>query len=163
MIKVFKSGDLDVKNSPLDKLASTLARVIWCSKGLCDAAVPIGVAYGGLAGLDELRKAKGLEPFFIPLLAEVVLPKSESDVIVSGMRSDEALIQRNSNELAMYKEENEIVDDFEKNKVITNDEAKVWREQIKKNEDLVSKSSAAGKSRIIKALEELNEIRKNRK
>ena len=63
----------------------------------------------------------------------------------------------------MYKEENEIVDDFEKNKVITNDEAKVWREQIKKNEDLVSKSSAAGKSRIIKALEELNEIRKNRK
>jgi len=55
MYKVWKSDDLDVRNSPFDRLASFATRLIWCSKGFCDFAAPIGISYGALAGLDELR------------------------------------------------------------------------------------------------------------
>jgi hypothetical protein len=58
MIKVLKSDDLDVRNSPLDRFATIAAKIILCRKGLCDA--PVGVVFGGMAGIDELRKAKGL-------------------------------------------------------------------------------------------------------
>ena len=67
MIKLLKSDELESlaqRNSPLDKLASKVARFILCSKGLCEAAAPVGVVFGGMAGIDELRKAKGLEPIF---------------------------------------------------------------------------------------------------
>jgi len=37
MYKVFNSDELDVRNSPLDRFSSYLARIIWCSKGVCDA------------------------------------------------------------------------------------------------------------------------------
>lgn len=59
MIKVFKSDELDVRNSPLDRFASLAAIIIWCSKGFCESAAPVGVVFGGMAGIDELRKAKG--------------------------------------------------------------------------------------------------------
>ena len=58
MVKVFKSEDLDVRNSPLDRFASIAARIIWCSKGFCETAAPVGVVFGGMAGIDEIRKAK---------------------------------------------------------------------------------------------------------
>lgn len=70
LIKVLKSDELDVRNSPLDRFASIAARIILCSKGLCEIAAPVGVVFGGMAGVDELRKAKGLEPIFLPKLAD---------------------------------------------------------------------------------------------
>ena len=60
--KNFNSDKLDVRNSPLDKFAGIISRIVWCSKGFCDVAAPIGVAYGSMAAIDELRKIKGLEP-----------------------------------------------------------------------------------------------------
>lgn len=72
MIKLFKSDDLDVRNSPLDRFATLAAKIILCSKGLCETAAPVGVVFGGMAGIDELRKAKGLEPLFLPKLADLI-------------------------------------------------------------------------------------------
>jgi hypothetical protein len=60
MIKILKSNNLDVGNSPLDRFASIAAKIILCSKGFCETAAPIGILFGGMAGLDELIKAKGL-------------------------------------------------------------------------------------------------------
>lgn len=45
MIKVFKSDELDVRNSPLDRFASIAARIILCSKGFCETAAPVGVVF----------------------------------------------------------------------------------------------------------------------
>ena len=78
MYKVFNSNELEVRNSPLDRLASHIAKVIWCAKGACDAVAPIGVAFGTMAGIDEIRKAKGLDPICIPFIADLVLPDNEA-------------------------------------------------------------------------------------
>jgi hypothetical protein len=45
---------------PFYKFASIAARIIWCSKGFCLTAVPVGVVLGGIADIDELTRAKGL-------------------------------------------------------------------------------------------------------
>ena len=114
MIKVLKSDELDVRNSPLDRFATIAARIILCSKGLCETAAPVGVVFGGMAGVDELRKAKGLEPIFLPKLADWIFADTDTNKQMKQMRYDEAFLQRNSQELNAYKEEDSIVDSFEK-------------------------------------------------
>jgi len=123
MIKVLKSDELDVRNSPLDRFASIAARIILCSKGLCETAAPVGVVFGGMAGIDELRKVKGLEPIFLPKLADFIFTDTDTNKQIKQMRYDEAALERNSKELNTYKEEHSIVDSFEKNGVISQDEA----------------------------------------
>lgn len=112
MIKVFKSKDLDIKNSPLDRFASIAAKIIWCSKGFCETAAPIGVVFGGMAGIDELRKAKGLQPIFLPKLADWILPESDLQKEVKQMRYNEATLEHNFKEVNAYKEELNIVNSF---------------------------------------------------
>jgi hypothetical protein len=105
-------------------MASLVARIIWCSKGFCEAAAPVGIVFGGMAGIDELRKAKGLEPIFLPKLADLILPDTDLSRQMKQMRYNDSLLQYNSKELNIYKEESGIVDTFEKNGVINKDEAK---------------------------------------
>jgi hypothetical protein len=47
---LIKSDDLDVRNSPLDRLASILSKGIYCSKGICDVAGPVAIIFGGCNG-----------------------------------------------------------------------------------------------------------------
>lgn len=79
---LFKSGALDVRNSPLDKYAGMLVRVIACAKGVCDVATPIGLGLGLMLGADQTLKEVGREAFFGPILGSglvKILPKSELD------------------------------------------------------------------------------------
>ena len=46
VFKVLRTDELDVKNSPLDRLASLTARVIFCAKGLCYVGAGTGSAVG---------------------------------------------------------------------------------------------------------------------
>jgi hypothetical protein len=124
IIKVLKSEELDVRNSPLDRVATLIARIIMCSKGVCDAAAPVGLVFGGMAGIDELRKAKGLDPIFLPKLANLIFPDNEFTKQVKEMRLKEAELAYNNSQLNTYKEEYDVVNTFEKNGIISNDEAK---------------------------------------
>jgi len=56
---LLKSGALDVRNSPLDKNASLLVRVLACAKGACDTATPIGLGLGLMLGADQTLKEIG--------------------------------------------------------------------------------------------------------
>lgn len=123
MIKVLKSDDLDVRNSPLDRFATIAAKIILCSKGLCETAAPVGVLFGGMAGIDELRKAKGLEPIFLPKLADLIFSDTDYNQQMKQMRYDEACLEQNRKELNAYREEYGIVDSFEKYGVINKEEA----------------------------------------
>ena len=163
MIKVLKSDELDIRNSPLDRFASIAARIILCSKGLCETAAPVGVVFGGMAGIDELRKAKGLEPIFLPKLADLIFNDTDTNKQIKQMRYDEASLQRISKELNAYEEEQGIVDSFEKNGVISKEEANTWRDQIKRNESMCQNDSKEIKHKILTSLDKLNEIRNNRK
>lgn len=151
-----------MRNSPLDKLASKVARFILCSKGLCEAAAPVGVVFGGMAGIDELRKAKGLEPIFLPKIADLIFADTDTSKEIKEMRRQEASLKSNANELKFYKEEKDMVDSFQKNGLINKDEAKMWRDQIQRNESLCQNNSKEIKSKILGSLETLNDIRKNR-
>ena len=72
------------------RVASIAAIIILCSKGLCEIAAPVGVVFGGMAGVDELRKAKGLEPIFLPKLADWILPDTDTNKQIKQMRYYEA-------------------------------------------------------------------------
>jgi len=57
---------MDIRNSPLDKYASMLARVLFCAKGLCDTASPIGISLGLILGVDQVLKDGGRDAFLVP-------------------------------------------------------------------------------------------------
>lgn len=146
----------------LDRFASIAAKIILCTKGLCEVAAPIGIVFGGMAGIDELRKAKGLEPILIPKIADYIFTDNDTTKQIKEMRSQEALLANNNKEIKAYKEENDIVNAFEKNGIIDKEEADAWRNKIKNNEFLCQVNSKEIKSKILDSLDKLNEIRKNK-
>jgi hypothetical protein len=57
-----------------------LARVIFCAKGVCDTAQPVGLTLGLMLGYDEVIKTTGREAFFGPMIGESlnkILPKTD--------------------------------------------------------------------------------------
>ena len=69
-------GEWIVRNSPLDKLATLAGKLIFCIKGSCDTAAPIGVSLGTMAGHDTMLEHKGKNVIFLPFLADNLLPDS---------------------------------------------------------------------------------------
>jgi hypothetical protein len=66
IIKLFKEGKLDIRNSPINRIASIMSKIIICVKGGCDVAASIGsLGALGIIG-DEILKESGIEPIFIP-------------------------------------------------------------------------------------------------
>ena len=72
LIYLFKSDKLDVKNSPLDKLASVTVRALMCLKGACEIAQPLGVTLTLMIAGDEIVKSSGRYPIFIPMIGGVI-------------------------------------------------------------------------------------------
>ena len=60
IIKILRSDELDIRNSPLDRLATLGARALLCFKGACDTtAQPVGLTLGlilGAATMDGYRR-----------------------------------------------------------------------------------------------------------
>lgn len=77
MYKLLKSDALYVHNSPYDKFASNTSKLLWCTKGFCEGAAPIGIFYGSMAGFDELMKIRGHEPKFKPYISSMIIPNTE--------------------------------------------------------------------------------------
>ena len=67
-----------------------------------------------MAGLDELRKARGLEPVFIPTLASYVIPNTPEDNVLRGIRSNRATLTRIHETGNFLQEELGIVNHLEK-------------------------------------------------
>nr|UKQ56128.1 hypothetical protein [Taiwanofungus camphoratus]WRO45222.1 hypothetical protein [Taiwanofungus sp. YW-2023a] len=59
IIKILKSDELDIRNSPLEKLATIGASAWGGWKGACDTAQPIGVSLSDMIGIDEILKSSG--------------------------------------------------------------------------------------------------------
>ena len=72
MIKVWRSGKLDVRNSPLDKFATSAAKMFHCWKFGCE----VGSAGLGLVGsgflIDQILEAGGQQKVFTPLIGNGV-------------------------------------------------------------------------------------------
>ena len=75
-IKLLKGKELEIRNSPLNLLATKLARAFLCVKGICDTTV----TFGGLLSLgtfyDAVLLGAGAEPVFIPKISEIIFPNT---------------------------------------------------------------------------------------
>ena len=60
--------DLEVRNSPLDRYATVIARVVFCAKGVCEIAPYVGGSLGLMLGVDQVLKDSGRDAFFGPLI-----------------------------------------------------------------------------------------------
>jgi hypothetical protein len=75
-----KTSELEVRNSPLDRFGTKLLRILYCAKGYCDSAAPLGLGLGLMLGADQVLKDGGREAFFGPLLGgglNKILPTSD--------------------------------------------------------------------------------------
>ena len=90
IIKLLTTDELDVRNSPLDRLASLTARVIFCAKGLCYVGAGTGSAVGSGLALDAALVNTGHDPVFSPVFVsflKTILPEGvikKSDVSMTG-------------------------------------------------------------------------------
>ena len=90
-IRIFKSGKLDVKNSPIDRLASAAGKILYCWKYGCQA----GSAGLGLVGtsflIDSMLEAGNQEKIFTPLIGKGVnffVKGKPADQILLGIKKD---------------------------------------------------------------------------
>lgn len=143
---------------------STLAtRLLGCSKGFCDVAAPLGFTFSVMAGIDELRKIKGYEPIFLLLLADMLIPDTEASKIYSEQRKLTSHLLQNNTINQFYFEEFSLVDKLKDNHILTNEEDTQWKNDISRNESLLTNNTKDIKSKILSNVSKLEEIRKHRK
>ena len=85
-IRVLRSNKLEVKNSPVDKLATAVGKILYCWKYGCQA----GSAGLGLVGtsflIDSMLEAGNQEKIFTPLIGKGI------NFFVKGRPADEILL-----------------------------------------------------------------------
>lgn len=54
MIKVLRGKDLEIRNSPLDRVASLAGKAIYCIKDGCENVQAIGISVGLLITMDAI-------------------------------------------------------------------------------------------------------------
>lgn len=74
MYKVLRRGDLDIKNSPIRRLASAASRAYFCMKGFCEGVAMVGGVIGLGAGIDGILSESGRERVCFPAISKVVSP-----------------------------------------------------------------------------------------
>nr|YP_009936103.1 hypothetical protein [Sanghuangporus vaninii]YP_010714101.1 hypothetical protein P2X57_mgp01 [Fuscoporia gilva]QNS39945.1 hypothetical protein [Sanghuangporus vaninii]WDD39664.1 hypothetical protein [Fuscoporia gilva] len=86
--KLLKSDKLDIRNSPLSRLATFCSKIVLCAKGACETAAPIGSVLGFMGGIDAIRQSKGHEPIFLPLLGNIFM-KDSPDLIADKQHREQ--------------------------------------------------------------------------
>ena len=59
-------------------MSSILARMLACSKGLCETGGTVAGAVAGLYTLDNIMKDMGFYPIFIPFIKKTITNSSEA-------------------------------------------------------------------------------------
>lgn len=78
--KLIKEGDFDVRNSPLDRMSTIIARMLACTKGICETGGTVAGAVAGLYTIDNIMKDLGFEPIFLPFVKRAITTSSDAFV-----------------------------------------------------------------------------------
>ena len=132
-----KKGDLDVKNSPLDKYASLYSKLLFCLKGSCEVAAGSGVALGIFTGIDSLFEHKGKDPIFMPFIADLILPDSQMERQFKDQKKLFRDLSKIDNFFNNLNDDKETVALFENSKLFTEDDVKIMKEGLKKQEQFL--------------------------
>jgi hypothetical protein len=129
-IKLWKSGKLDVRNSPFDKLASSAAKALQCWEFDCE----LGSAGLGLVGssflIDQILEGGGQEKIFTPLIGNTV------KLFVNSERADILLsqIKQQTKDLENFKEKyQDIVDTLNEAENYLNNNSKLFTKEDMEN------------------------------
>jgi hypothetical protein len=157
---ILKSDKLDIKNSPLDRLATLSARALLCFKGACDSAQPIGLTLGLMLGSDEILKGANREPIFAPFLGSIlntVLPES------THKDSIRLLIDKNITQLENINEEisqnNSLLEKFQSLNLkgdLSKDEFNEFKQILSENRQNLIIENEKIKSKIIELIHNNN-------
>ena len=133
-----KKGDLDVRNSPLDKYAPLYSKLLFCLKGSCEVAAGSGVALGIFTGIDSLFEHKGKDPIFMPFIADLILPDSQME----RQFKDQKILFRDLSKIDNFfnnlKNDKETVALFENSKLFTEDDVKInYERRVKKTRTIL--------------------------
>ena len=60
-------------------MSTIIARMLACSKGLCETGGTIAGAVAGLYTVDNIMKDMGYDPNFLPFLKQTIIFSSEAD------------------------------------------------------------------------------------
>lgn len=135
--KIMKSKDLEIRNSPLDKFATLASKLIFCVKGACDTAVPLGVALGVMAGFDTILEHKGKDPIFLPFIAEVILPDSEEQKIYKERKNLLKDIKGIDSKYKQLYEDSSILKSLEDSKLFSDQDLITIQEEFKNQENIM--------------------------
>jgi hypothetical protein len=128
--KLLKAGAFDVRNSPLDRMSSLIAKMLACSKGLCESGGTVAGAVAGLYTIDNLMRDLGYEPIFLPFLKRTLTNSSEA-VVDPSVEADKNNTQLSHNLRQVHnrhlsaKEEESLFQVFYDSQFISKDE---WME-----------------------------------
>lgn len=135
--KIMRSKDLEIRNSPLDKFATLASKLIFCVKGACDTAAPLGVALGVMAGFDTILEHKGKEPIFLPFIAEVILPDSEEQKIYKERKNLLKDIKEIDSKYKELYQDSSILKSLEDSKLFSDQDLITIQEEFKNQENII--------------------------
>lgn len=69
---LIKTGQADIRNSPLDNFSSWAVRALLCFKGACDVARPIGMVLGAMISADHVLQKANRPEIFGPFLGQIL-------------------------------------------------------------------------------------------
>lgn len=70
---LFKKEEFEVRNSPLDRYATMIAKTLYCAKVGCGLAAGGAGFIGGGAAYDQVLVASGRDPIFVPFMGKVYI------------------------------------------------------------------------------------------
>lgn len=107
IVKILKSDELDVRNSPIDRIASLTARILLCGKGICLGGAVGGSVVGAGLALDNSLVNTGNEPIFSPqivgllkkILPEGVIKPTSPQSSITSIEIGSIISKLDSNQL----------------------------------------------------------------
>lgn len=145
-IHVLRSGKLEVKNSPIDKLAGAAGKLLYCWKYGCQA----GSAGLGLVGtsflIDSMLEAGNQDKVFTPLIGRGV------NFFVNGRPADDILlgIKKDTNNLELSKKTFKEVSDLLKNaeKALESENTDFSKSEIRELRSIIQEIRDSEKSKV---------------
>ena len=158
MIRVLKSDQLEVRNSPIDRLAYLTAKALYCFKIGCDAAPHVGLALGLMVGVDEILKNAEHKPIFMPILggiAKTLLPSNTNNSDTPSKLIEEAIANIKANN-SLMRNNVSILDELKNlnfDGELTKEELEEMEELINNNQDKIKTENSQFKSKILEILD----------
>jgi len=156
MYKTIKSDKLDVKNSPVDRLASLASKFIWCIKGSCEQLPHLGIGLGLGAATDQILENSGRDPIFMPFLGNTLNKMIGNESVESIYRKRREaykdLLKLDNNE-KLLEEDKKSLEALMKSGFLTEEDKKILVKDLWKSTEEIREKRSSIMSTISKELE----------